>query len=157
MKSNEDEYSRALNTSLRILAKKAYSVREIEKKLIKFEYSEDCIPKVIEKLLEYNYIDDFEYAKAIIRSYANRGYGKTRIKQELYKRLIEKDLINELILEFETDSDVILGYYEKKLLGEITDYKLLNKTKAFLYRKGFSFDEIDSGFSRYKERLKDVD
>lgn len=149
----DNEFERALATSFRILAKKAYSIKEIEKKLIGFTYSEETTEKVIEKLIEYGFLNDDEYADLIVESYKTRGYGKQRIKEELYKRGLSSEIIKSYDLS--CDYDIILNYYGVKLNGETKDYKLIEKTKAFLYRKGFTFDEINHGFYLYKEQLED--
>lgn len=152
-----DENQRALGTSLRILIKKNYSKREIEKKLVGYTYSEESIEFALEELAKLGFIDDLDYAKQIVLYYKERGYGKNRIKQELYKRLLDKEIIDELLYELDTNFDKILAFYHQKLKGEIDDFNQIQKTKAALVRKGFSFDEINDGFLLYKEKLEDYE
>lgn len=148
-----EENRRALKTSLNILIKKNYSRKEIKKKLIGYTYSENAIDFALKELENLGFIDDFLYASQISEYYQNRGYGNNRIKQELYKRLLEKDIIDEIIGEIEVDYDKILVFYHQKLKGEVRDYNLIQKTKAFLVRKGFSYDEINDGFIMYKQKI----
>lgn len=152
---NDCEYNKALATSFRILSKKDYSRLEIEKKLIKYEYSPEVIEQVLDKLLQMNFIDDENYASIIIEHYTKRGCGKYKIREELYKRGISSDIMQEKLLEYNTDYDVILNHFETKLQGDISSDKLVEKTKNYLYRKGFSFDEIIEGYLLYKEKLED--
>ncbi len=149
------EFDRALATSFRILGKKMYSVEEIRTKLIGFTYSEDIVEQVLEKLLELRYLDDYEYADLIVTSYKSRGYGKMRIREELYKRKLSSSIISEKTRDFSVDYDKILSLFDTKLRGDISDYKQNEKAKASLVRKGFSYDEINTGFSLYKQNLED--
>ena len=151
----QDEFKRALATSFRILSKKSYSRHEIEKKLINFEYNEDVVLQVLIKLEELNLICDEDYADLIIDGYSQKGCGRLKIREELYKRGISSDISKEKLSEFEVDYDIIIKHYENKLHGDISEYKNVEKTKSFLYRKGFSFDEINCGFAIYKEKLED--
>ncbi|MFI3226858.1 MAG: regulatory protein RecX [Clostridia bacterium] len=150
-----EQFKRALATSFRILSKKAYSRHEIEQKLIKFEYDEEIVEQVLAKLEEMKLVDDEEYADIIIEGYTQKGWGKQKIREELYKRGVPSDISKEKLTDYDADYDVILKHYENKLRGDISEYKNVEKAKAFLYRKGFSFDEISTGYLLYKEKLED--
>ncbi|MFI3116057.1 MAG: regulatory protein RecX [Clostridia bacterium] len=150
-----EQFNRALATSFRILSKKAYSRHEIEQKLIKFEYDEDVVQNVLIKLDEMKLIDDEDYAELLIEGYARRGYGRLRIKEELYKRGVPSDILKEKMLEYEVDFDIIIKYFERKLANRDLEYKEIEKAKAYVYRKGFTFDEVNSGYRFYKEMLED--
>lgn len=150
-----EKFNNALATSFRILSKKAYSENEIRKKLKGFEYDDEIIEQVLEKLLQMKLLDDEDYANLIIKNYTLKGCGRLKIREELYKRGIPSDILKLKMLEYEVDYDIVLKLFEKKLQGDITEYKNIEKAKSYIYRKGFTFDEVNFGFSLYKENLED--
>ena len=74
---------------------------------------------------------------------------KSFIKQEMFKRKIDADIIAQCLEEIEIDNvssivDLILTKYQNKLSKD--DGK--DKVIAALMRKGFSYSDIKSAFYR---------
>ncbi|MBI2356964.1 RecX family transcriptional regulator [Candidatus Dojkabacteria bacterium] len=117
-----------------------------------FEYDiESTVNKVILKMREYHFLDDFEYARQFISS---RERSKPRSKSVLSNELRLKGISNEIIqsvLETVDDNDMIYDVYRKKFGGKGFDVNEDSKVVGFLARKGFSWDQI----SKLESRLRD--
>ena len=96
-----------------------------------------------------NFLDDTRYAQMLLKSYARKGYGTRRIKQELKKRGISNDDAAEIYSEYETDYSVLHSLLDKKLKGDVSDKKEIQKAIAFLQRRGFSWSEIKKALDEY--------
>lgn len=79
----------------RLLAARQYSVAGITRKLCDRGFEEEEINAVVEEFLELGYLDDLKFAKAIVRHYSDKEYG--RIKYELYKRGIDRETGKEAL------------------------------------------------------------
>ncbi|WP_055079224.1 regulatory protein RecX [Lagierella massiliensis] len=137
-------FSKALNfISYRIRSKK-----EVYTKLKKEDVPEEHIDKIISKLEEDEYINDYRFAKAFFESKTRiNKWSNKRIEYELIQKGISKDIINEFSLnfkeiEFENAKDLAekkLPQWERKFDG----FKLKNKIYTFLSSKGFDYNTIE--------------
>lgn len=137
-------FSKALNfISYRIRSKK-----EVYTKLKKEDVPEEHIDKIISKLEEDEYINDYRFAKAFFDSKTRiNKWSNKKIEYELVQKGISKDIINEFSLnfkelEFENAKDLVekkLPQWERKFDG----FKLKNKVYTFLSSKGFDYNTIE--------------
>ena len=140
--------------SLRMLSRRTHSIYEIEKKLIEKGTSEEDARQTTLWLEELGYVNDADYAEAIARRYQSRGYGIARIKNELFRRGIDRELWDDALssLEKTQNEDAAVGFLEKKLKGS-NDKDDLRRALDALVRRGFSFDEAKSAVNRYLELI----
>lgn len=136
---NDKEFNKlifdlVLSKAYFLLSRRDYTLKELEMKLFLKFRNKEIILKVLEKLKESSYINEFDY---IINYVKSKKYGRKRIEFELMKKGIKKDLINEAYKEIDIDEKEEI----KKYLPKIKD-KDRNKQIAFLMRKGFSLDDI---------------
>lgn len=141
-------FSKALNfISYRIRSKK-----EVYTKLKKEDVPEEHIDKIISKLEEDEYINDYRFAKAFFESKTRiNKWSNKRIEYELIQKGISKDIINEFSLnfkelEFENAKNLVekkLPQWERKFDG----FKLKNKIYTFLSSKGFDYSIIEKVIS----------
>ena len=96
-----------MNTALRdralhLLSYRAHSRRELHDKLRrKTACDEDELSEVLDWLEEMRFLDDLSFAQAVVRKYTRKGYEPWRIRGELMKRGISRE-IREAAME---DSD----------------------------------------------------
>lgn len=127
-----------------ILSRRPLSVKGLREKLHSRNVSDEVAEQVISQLLEFNYLNDEDFGRIVISSYKNKGYGVNRIRQELFKRGVEKEVSDQLLEEYETDQDKIDQYILKKMRNQQIDSSLKRKIAEGLLRKGFQYDEIKS-------------
>ncbi len=120
-------------------------------------YSDNVVYAVVEKLKEYGYINDGEFAKRYIES-TSSTQGKKLVAFKLMSKGVSKDLIesayeNANVAPRENAKNLA----EKRLKNkEITKESIL-KTYKYLLSKGFSFDEAEYGISGLKEKINGKD
>jgi len=136
--------------ALRMLAKRNFSESEMSKRLIEKGETQEDAEETVRWLTQLGYIDDSNYAALIVNHYAKRGYGKARIKEELYKRGIARDMRDEkLALIDENEGEyAALELLRKKLKGS-EDKDDLRRARDALVRRGFSYDDANSAISAY--------
>ena len=136
--------------ALRILGKRSFSEREMLKRLTnKGEPSENA-EETVKWLVELGYINDSDYAALIVRHYSAKGYGLSRIRDELYKRGIPRDLWDERLAEI-NDTDMLDTAHEflrKKLRGS-NDKDDLRRASDALLRRGFNYEEVRDAANIY--------
>ena len=138
-------YDRAMNAALRLLSVRARSVKEIRARLTDKGVEGTVLEKVIEKLLNLNYLDDAEFAGQWARHLAlNLLYGNRRIEASLREKGIPEELIRRAISENreELEEKAALRRVLNKKIKSFETGSLDRKQKARLARmlasRGFS-------------------
>ena len=135
-------YIKAQNAALKFLGYKMRTEKEVLDKLIKEQYSEEIIARVMEFLIKYDYINDREYCRRYIKETLKlRPKGIYMIKSELKAKGIDEDTADEALEEAQIDElGVAEMLLEKKYEGFAEmDQKELTRVYGYLQRRGFSF------------------
>ena len=137
----ESEVERAQEKALSLLERQKYTKKQIRTKLKSKGYMPLTIDAVIQKLEEYGYISDEDYAGSFIRSSANKSVKELRFS--LIQKGVKDDLVERAIMDAEINEEETI----KKLAEKFMRYKedtSENKKKllAYLYRKGFEYSAI---------------
>lgn len=139
---------RAKKRALYLLEKMDRTEKGLYDKLRESEYPTELIEEAIDYVKSYHYVDDMRYAKNYI-SYHQRGRSRARIKQELMRKGISKEILDAALEDSYADSDenqelvMIAKILEKKGYDPLTDdLKQKQKIYAYLMRKGFRSDDI---------------
>ncbi len=135
--------SQAMSAAARIIGSRALSKGELVDKLTQKGHSRDNAQAAADYMEDIGAVNDGHYA--------GRGYGGRKIQSELYRRKVPREHWAEALAEAETPEDVLDRLIEKKLRGKVPDRKELGKVSAFLARRGFSWNEIQEGLSRYTD------
>ena len=156
---SEDEYSGLVESlersaskarALRILGSRNLSAGELRKRLISKGDSEDAANAAVGWLEGIGAINDAEYAASIVKHYSEKGYGVSRIRNELFRRGIPRDLWDGALGQLGDMEDPMRGYLEKKLRGS-TDRDDLRRATDALCRRGFGYEEARAAVRRYVE------
>jgi regulatory protein len=136
------------DAAIKILMRRAHSVYEMKKALIRRTPDEDLIKKVIHRLKQNGFIDDARYAKQFARQRtASRKQGKFRIARDLRARGVPDRHIEVALEEAAQETDegaLVRQRIERKLRsyrGEIDERKMASMYRSLL-RAGFSADVI---------------
>lgn len=122
------------------------SIANFRNKLKLKEYNNQAIEVIINRLKESGFLDDSKFAIEYINYLKDKKkYGKIRIIQQLRKKGINEQIINDAIsqIDFEVENlDDIIKLSEKKL--RLISGKSIEKQKQslllFLKNKGYSFN-----------------
>ena len=138
----------AKTRALRILERRDVSRKELIDKLTAKGESPEDAAAVADWLVELRVIDDARYAAMVVRHYAAKGYGKSRIQQELYRHGIEKALWDEAMEQYSGQEETIDRLLRARLKSTTPDRAELKKATDALLRRGFSWSEIHAAKDR---------
>jgi len=154
--SEDAELSPIKRRALRILGSRQLSSHEMEKRLLnKGEPAEDAI-ETVKWLEDMGAINDEEYASSIVRHYISKGYGLARIRDELYRRGIPREMWDGALSEIEGIDDSVYQYLAKKLGGSHDKTEIRRATDA-LCRRGFSYEEVCTAIARHLENTEETE
>lgn len=131
-----------------LLMRKPQSRKELGRKLTEWEASPEEVQAVCDRMEELGYLNEPEYARQITRYYAAKGFGERKLRDELYRRGIPRELWEEALAQVEDSACALDAFLEKKLKGS-HDPKELKKASDALARRGFSWSEISDALRRY--------
>lgn len=142
-------YKKAFNKCADLLSRRDHSVKELRDKLLR-TVDEQSADKAINKFLELGYLNDEKFALSLANHlFNNKNHSKNHVRQELYKRGIDKDIINDIIENNESDQiDSIIRVINKSYVNKLKLEGGKDKVIAALMRKGFIYSDIKTAFYR---------
>ena len=136
--------------ALSLLARKPQSRKELERKLSQWEATQEEAAAICERMAELGYLDDAAYAAQVVRYYSAKGYGERKLRDELYRRGIPRELWDEALEGAADPSAAIEEFLRKKWRGTLPDDpRELKKASDALARRGYSWSDIVEGLRRY--------
>ena len=142
-------YPRAVNRLMYLLSSRDMTRNELYEKLKNGKYPVEVCDKALKKMEEYGYVNDASYAHRFVECYMDRK-SIGRIRDELYKKGISRELADEAIAACE-DADGRRDR-ERQLIKEllikrpydpaVRDDKEKQKHFAYLFRRGFKSEDI---------------
>lgn len=141
-------------TALNILKIRIRSCSELRQLLINKEYPEDLVNMTIDKLINQGYLNDLEYARSFTHSQINNtNHGPIRIKKDLFDKHIDNDIINEVIEDYDIDTqrEKINKIIKLKLNSNSNKSGMVLKSKIFndLMTLGYEYSLIEDCLSNY--------
>jgi len=139
------QYKDALNRAVEMLARRACSQGEIEKKLRMLQYAPQTIEMVIYKLQRENLLDDRSFSDQWVEYRSQGKYGPRRIYQELRQKGVSQEVAQEALEAIgEEDQMAQAVHLAKKSLsrpkaGE-DPKKTLQRALNMLVRRGYDWD-----------------
>lgn len=141
--------------ALKLIGRRPMSCGGLCEKLVAKGESPENAEASVNWLMELHYLDDMQYAGMLVRHYAAKGYGRQRIKNELYSRGIPKDMWEEALSEMPDTGKTVYSLLCGKLKNRPPDKNEIKKATDALHRRGFSWDEIKSALNRYESEQED--
>jgi len=142
------ERSKVKSRALKLMGARPMSKGEIAEKLIQKGEKDILAYETADWLEEIGVIDEEDYSRMIVSHYAAKGYGVQRIKNELYRRKIPRELWEEALSNMPEQTEKIDKLLASKLKGNFGDRKEIKKATDMLLRRGFSYDEIREAIAR---------
>ena len=84
----------------------------------------------------------------MVRHYAAKGYGERRVRDELYRRGVPKELWDEALAEMPEQDDTLDRLIRSKLGGKEPSKENLSRVSAALQRRGYGWQEIREAIER---------
>lgn len=153
---NDDYY-----TSLKVenLLFKRKGKIEIKKELLEEKIGEDIIDKYLSNIDEETYVNNFNKVKEkYLKMYVNKSY-KVReqmVRVKLKEYGYEEEFINNLEINKNISDELVIAKKElfkilKNKEYDLSNSVLVNKIRAKLMAKGFSYDIINRALEEVKE------
>ncbi len=144
-----EKFNRLYNSALKFLSFRSRSEKEIREYLKKKKVDPQVTEKIITKLKEQKFLNDFEFAKQWVESRMRfRPRSQKMLTFELKQKGISQDISDSVIQnsEFRIQND--LEQAKKLVEKKIEKYKglsrqeIFQKLGGFLARRGFDYDTI---------------
>ncbi len=146
----EEEHRYLLRAKAAQLASgRMLSKKEVSTRLQRRGATEEEAGETSDWLESLGAVDDAAYAAAIVRHYGRMGYGKLRIRQELQRRGIPRDLWDEAVEQLGDTEESIEALLRARLKGRTPEREEGKKLSAMLQRRGFTWQEIRPVLSRF--------
>ena len=142
----------AKNRALSLLNRRDYSRKMLIDKLTEKGASEEDAVEVADWLVSLGVIDDARYGALVVRHYDRKGYGIRRIKEELFRRGIDKELWDVSLEEISEPGDTVYRLLCRKLRASASPEDL-DRAANFLLRRGYSREEIRGALERYSSEI----
>jgi len=141
--------ARAREKALQYVSQRQMSARELGRKLREKGFDEETADYCVAWITERGLLNEESYAAAIVRHYAAKGYGAGRIRQELMRRGLERELWEGALAALPEDTAKLDRFIAQRL-KDPDDRDAVRKLSAALFRRGFSSEEIRSALSRFE-------
>lgn len=147
----EADRQRCRERAMRVISARAMSERELYDRLVEKGETEQNAADAVAWLLKLHFLNDGDYAAAVVRHCAAKGYGRRRAEQELYRRKLPKALWDAALEGLPEPEDTLDRLLESRLRGaDIADRKALKRATDALLRRGFGWEEIKEAVERRK-------
>jgi regulatory protein len=122
-----------------LLARREYSVRELQAKLALRGHATSATTAVIDRLKEQYYQDDARFGGSLARRRMGQGYGTQRIQTELKSHGLDAAAIRTVLDELDADWNALAREQLRRRYGAraAADYTEQSARAAFLWRRGF--------------------
>ncbi len=150
---HESEKQKALSKSLDYISKAIKTRKQVKEYLQGKGYLDEIVFYVLDKLTEYGFVNDKEYAVRYIEAYS-KTQGKKLIEFKLMQKGVRKEDIAFAFEETEGKIDNFENVYAlaiKHLKGKERTRENYAKTYRFLAGKGYLYEDIERAISKIRE------
>lgn len=141
----EEQYRLCRNYAFLLLSYKARTEKELKERLEKKGYSPVVIARVFERLKELGLADDEKLTKDYVEERIRIGHkGKWRVKQELLKRGVAKEKVEQALKDAPDETEAAMMVLEHFLprYQRLDEETKLRRIYGLLARRGFSPETI---------------
>ena len=164
VKDEERSRERTMNRAFRLLAAKPRSVTELRERLLeKLWTNEDIVDGIIEKLKEYKYLDDEQFARDVaVSKLRQKPQGKRRLQQAMSQKKLDRELVDSAItaaFEKHPEYELIDTAIEKRIRLKGIPETREDEKKFYdhLMRLGFGYGLIKEKIERIKKEHSNPD
>ena len=130
---------KALNYISRSMHTKAQTIKYLKDK----EYPGKVIAAVIDKLTEYGYVDDEDYAEKYFKEKSS-SYGAKKIIFDLKMKGVDEKTARAVAEDYRDENEACRNVALRYIKGKELDFTLKQKCYRYLVSKGFDYDAVKS-------------
>lgn len=140
---------RAKEKALYLLEHRPHSKRELEDKLAR-TVGREAAGQAAGRMEELGLIDDADYAHRLAEELARKGFAAPRIRQELLRRGIGRELAaGEAERAAAAPEDALHSLIERRFARQLGEEKGRRRAVAALQRMGYRWEEIRSALRAF--------
>lgn len=146
----DSEQTVCFEKAINYLSRGLKTCKQMREYLVGKGYDTQVVNYVIDKLLDYKYINDDYYAKAYVEQNLSTK-GERRLKQELAQKGIPQAVIDKhCVVQTDVATDNAERLAEKYMRSKPCDLKTLQKLQRYLLSRGYDFDTVNTVARNYK-------
>jgi len=148
------DYDKAYRYACNALARRPFSAGEMTDRITRRGHSDTAAASVVEALTERGFLDDLQYARAVVRSESSRKPAGSRLlRAKLIQKKVPAPLIQQVLAERTAEDDHDPVADARRLVeakNRLSSFRKLDPQKqkqrlwALLARRGFEVDTIRS-------------
>ena len=150
------ERSERKQAAARMAAGRMLSKQEVQRRLTKKGAPEDEAAETADWLEGLGAVNDEAYAGVIARHYGTLGYGPARVKQELHRRGVPKELWDAAREQLPPPEEAIRKFLAGKLRGRGMTPEDSRRLAAALQRRGFAWQEIRPVLNEWGQEIEET-
>jgi len=141
----------AKSAAANMIGSRALSKRELTRRLVRKGAEESDAQAAADWLEDIGAVNDAGYAASLVRHYGNKGYGPARIREELRRRGVDRELWDAAMEELPDQEEILDRLIQKKCRDGLSDPKEIRRVSDSLLRRGFSWSAVKDALRRYTE------
>ena len=145
----------ARKKALSLLERRDYGSAELAAKLVEKGASPSDAEAAVARMVEYGFVNDENYAAMVARHYAAKGCGPARIREELRRRRLDRELWDAALDAAPENSEAAYTLFAAKMRGGC-DKDAVRKASAALVRRGFSWEDVRAAAERYLSEMENT-
>ena len=149
----EDEAWSCKEKALTLLEYSFRSAGALAEKL-RQHYPPETVEATIQRLAELGLLNDLDYGRRLAADLLHlRKYSLGRVRQALYQRKLDREVIDEIMEELEDTDQIgpIVELVQKKYLPKLREPQGRQKVAAALQRRGYGWDDIREALRQVAE------
>lgn len=149
----EDEAWSCKEKALTLLEYSSRSAGALAEKL-RQHYPPETVEATIQRLTELGLLNDLDYGRRLAADLLHlRKYSLGRVRQALYQRKLDREVIDEIMEELEDTDQIgpIVDLVQKKYLPKLREPQGRQKVAAALQRRGYGWDDIREALRQVAE------
>ena len=108
-------------------------------------------------LEEIGALNDADYAAMLVRHYGGMGYGEAKLRDELYRRGVPRELWADALSKSPDAKETILRVIAQKTKGRALDEKGRRRLSDMLLRRGFAWRDVRAALAEIGENTTEFD
>lgn len=140
-----------------MISARPLSRRELVKRLREKGALESDAEAAADWLEEIGALNDADYASMLVRHYGGMGYGEAKIRDELYRRGVPRELWEHALSKSPDAQETIARVIAQKTKGRALDEKGRKRLSDMLLRRGFAWRDVRAALAAYGENATEFD
>ena len=130
-----------------LIAARPLSRRELTKRLRERGTAEEDADAAADWLEKIGALDEAAYARSVVRHYSAAGYGEAKLRDELHRRGVPRELWDEALAAAPDAQETIARVLAARLKGAAPDERERKRLSGLLLRRGFAWRDVREALS----------